>query len=245
MKKLVSLFLILVLAFFLTTALDQGLDFWHSPSQLDAFRMSNAFVQNDVLGEGGALVFGESKNLESGSANIVTSIVVDYRSFDTLGEITVLFLSALGVGLLMGSGVRTTLRSGFILKTAAKMVAPLMLLTGIYIFTHGHLTPGGGFPGGSMMATAFLLHYFGSDTVKSNLKPLKWIESTAGALYILLGLAGLFVAGSFLQNFLPTGTLGHLVSAGIIPLVYVLVGLKVGSEVSGIVADFSKTEVVS
>jgi multicomponent Na+:H+ antiporter subunit B len=44
-------------------------------------------------------------------------------------------------------------------------------------------------------------------------------------------------------NFLPTGTVGNLLSAGIIPVVYVIIGLKVGSEITGIVADMFNEEV--
>lgn len=245
MKKFISFLLILVLAFFLMSTLNSNLDFFNPPNSLDETRISNAFIQKNASGGADPVVFGESTGLEDGSANIVTSVVVDYRSFDTLGEITVLFVAALGVGLLLGAGSGTKQRSGFILKTAAKLISPLMLVTGIFIFTHGHLTPGGGFPGGSMMATAFLLSYFGSGSINTELKSLKWVESLAGVFYIVIGLIGLFVAGSFLQNYLPTGIVGNLFSAGIIPIVYVLVGLKVGSEVSGIIADFSKSEVTS
>ena len=46
----------------------------------------------------------------------------------------------------------------------------------------------------------------------------------------------------FLQNFLPSGTVGEILSAGIIPIIYVLIGLKVGSEISGIVDNFLTEE---
>ena len=52
----------------------------------------------------------------------------------------------------------------------------------------------------------------------------------------------LVVATYFLQNFLPVGTVGDLLSAGIIPIIYVLIGLKVGSEISGIVDNFLTEE---
>lgn len=107
------------------------------------------------------IIFGATDDAETGSANMVTSIVVNYRSFDTLGEVTVLFLAAVGVSILLGGEGKKKKwgKSGFILKTAAAVIFPLMLITGVYIFTHGHLTPGGGFPGGSMIASSFLLLY--------------------------------------------------------------------------------------
>ncbi len=189
--------------------------------------------------------FGIAENAETGSANMVTSIVVNYRSFDTLGEVTVLFLAAFGVSIFMGSeGKKKKLsKNGFILKTAAHIIFPIMLITGVYIFTHGHLTPGGGFPGGSMIASSFLLLYMADNKFALNLNRFKIAEGAAGTIYVLLGATGLLVGGYFLLNFLPTGTVGNLFSAGIVPIVYVLIGLKVGSEMTGVISDMMKDEV--
>lgn len=191
------------------------------------------------------VLFGKTHNAETGSANMVTSIVVNYRSFDTLGEVTVLFLAALGVSILMsGEGKKRKLRkNGYILKTAARIIFPIMLITGVYIFTHGHLTPGGGFPGGSMIASSFLLLYMADEKFALNLNSFKIVEGTAGTIYVLLGAAGLLVGGYFLLNFLPTGTVGNLFSAGLVPIIYVLIGLKVGSEITGVLSDMMKEEV--
>lgn len=191
------------------------------------------------------IIFGKTYNAETGSANMVTSIVVNYRSFDTLGEVTVLFLAALGVSILMGSESKKKKfsKNGFILKTAAHIIFPIMLITGIYIFTHGHLTPGGGFPGGSMIASSFLLLYMADEKFSLNINRFKIAEGTAGTIYVLLGAAGLLVGGYFLMNFLPTGTVGDLFSAGLVPIIYVLIGLKVGSEITGVISDMMKEEV--
>jgi len=191
------------------------------------------------------VIFGETRDAETGSANMVTSVVVNYRAFDTLGEITVLFLAAVGVSLLMGgSGKKKRLgKSGFILKTAAGILFPVMLITGIYIFTHGHLTPGGGFPGGSMIASSFLLLYLADEKFELKLKGFKVAEGVAGTLFIVIGAVGLMAGGYFLMNFLPTGTVGNLFSAGIVPIIYVLIGLKVGSEITGVLSDMMTVEV--
>jgi multicomponent Na+:H+ antiporter subunit B len=209
-------------------------------------RVSQAYIDKDVTGENPEVVYGISKDLETGSANLVTSIIVNYRSFDTLGEVTVLFLSALGVSILFGSfkgRLRSRYQPNFILRTGAKVVFPLILIMGVYIFIHGHLSPGGGFPGGSMIASAILLMYLADEAFRIRIEGFKMTEGIAGSLYVLLGLVGLTLAGYFLSNFLNTGTVGALFSAGIIPVVYVLVGLKVGSELTGIITDFLKGEV--
>ncbi|MCK5759037.1 MAG: Na(+)/H(+) antiporter subunit B [Clostridiales bacterium] len=205
----------------------------------------NADPETDNIFRPDEVLFGKTDNAETGSANMVTSIVVNYRSFDTLGEVTVLFLAAVGISIFMGDRSKNKKRkkSGFILKTAAGYIFPIMLLTGIYIFTHGHLTPGGGFPGGSMIASSFLLLYMADDKFELNLSRFKIAEGTAGTLYVLLGAAGLIIGGYFLMNFLPTGTVGDLFSAGLVPIVYVLIGLKVGSEITGVISDMTKEEV--
>jgi multicomponent Na+:H+ antiporter subunit B len=63
-----------------------------------------------------------------------------------------------------------------------------------------------------------------------------------GVLYILLGIVGLFVTGAFLENFIGNGTLGALFSAGMIPIVYCIIGLKVGSEISSVIDHFLSEE---
>ncbi|HOO43674.1 MAG TPA: cation:proton antiporter, partial [Bacillota bacterium] len=61
-------------------------------------------------------------------------------------------------------------------------------------------------------------------------------------LFVIIGLLGLVFATYFLQNFLPSGTVGDLLSAGIIPVIYILIGLKVGSEIAGIIDNFLTEE---
>ncbi len=209
-------------------------------------RISNFFIEKSVNGNAQIVEFGKSENLEAGSANYVTSIVVNYRSFDTLGEITVLFVSALGVGLLLnGKRKRQSFshQPNFILKHGARFVFAIMILFGVYMFTHGHLSPGGGFPGGGIIAAAILLLYMADNDFRVKLTALKIAEGAAGSLYIIIGLLGLFIGGYFLKNFLPTGIVGDVFSAGIIPIVYILIGLKVGSELSSIMDSFLTQEV--
>lgn len=192
-----------------------------------------------------SVVYGETKDAETGSANMVTSIVVNYRSFDTLGEVTVLFVAALGVGLLL-SGDRkrqqAAYQPSFILKQGARIVFGIMMILGVYMFTHGHLTPGGGFPGGSIIAAGILLLYISDNDFRAKIFAFKVLEGAAGSLYVVAGLLGLALGGYFLYNFLPTGVVGDLLSAGVIPIVYILIGLKVGSELSGVIAGFAAEE---
>jgi multicomponent Na+:H+ antiporter subunit B len=211
-------------------------------------RIAQAFIVKDTENVDNDLIFGESTDLESGPANIVTSIVADYRSFDTLGEVTVLFVSSLGVALLLGSGLKERIplnfKPNFMLKVGSRALFAIILMTGVYVIVHGHLTPGGGFPGGTMIASSVLLLYLADDTFRTKIKGFKVLESIAGSLYVLIGIAGLVLFDYFLVNFLDNGVLGELFSSGIIPIVYVLIGLKVGSEISGIIDNFLTEEVM-
>jgi multicomponent Na+:H+ antiporter subunit B len=69
------------------------------------------------------------------------------------------------------------------------------------------------------------------------------VESLAGVFYVAIGLAGLVWAGGFLDNrILPLGDLGALFSAGAIPAIYSLIGLKVGAELASMLASLAETQ---
>ena len=106
-----------------------------------------------------------------GGTNVVNVILVDFRGYDTFGEITVLGIAAVGVmALLQGmQGQRpgqdeqgrawSFSRSPLMLRVAAGIVLPLALVVSLYIFWRGHNLPGGGFIAGLITAVALVLHY--------------------------------------------------------------------------------------
>lgn len=189
------------------------------------------------------IIFGETSDLENGAANIVTSIVVDYRGFDTLGEVTVLFISIIGLTMLLYGAAKTRwTEPSLIVRTGARVLFPLIMVFGIYIFVHGHLTPGGGFPGGAVIASAILILLIGLRAFSPGKTTLRIVEGLAGVTYILIGIIGLTARGSFLANFLPTGTVGLLISAGFVALIYITIGVKVGAELSSAVAELKEGE---
>lgn len=244
MKKILALILLATLAFFaITLVLDNELLPEYGKADTST-KVSEKYISQSVTEDQKTVEFGKTVDTENGSANMVTPIVVIYRSFDTLGEVTVLFISALGISLLMGTTNTMIKRSnsGFILKTGSKVILPILLIVGVYVITHGHLTPGGGFQGGAMIASTVLLMIISDSEFLPNINKFKILEGVSGTAYIVIGLIGIVISGFFLKNFLPTGTIGELFSAGIIPIIYLFVGLKVGSELTSIITDFLKKE---
>lgn len=186
---------------------------------------------------------------EVGVTNLLAGILVAYRGLDTLGEVTVLFLAAAIVGLVLARGSRHSLAkherppSGELLGTGVRLLVPLVLLLGVYVVAHGHLTPGGGFQGGAILASATLLILLTNPMQRFSHALISTIESMAGIAFVLMGCFGVFLAGGFLDNrFLPLGELGRLFSGGAIPIIYAFIGLKVGAEFSSMLANLSETE---
>lgn len=125
-----------------------------------------------------------------------------------------------------------------IVKTVSSWVKILIFLFGLYIILFGHLSPGGGFAGGVILASSYVLLMlaFGRACVEKDL-PLK-VDSKLDCLGILLyafvGVLGFVFGGAFFANFLLQeeilpGEAYRLVSGGTIPLSNMAIGLKVGA----------------
>jgi multicomponent Na+:H+ antiporter subunit B len=118
-----------------------------------------------------------------------------------------------------------------IVKTITKLTVGLILLFGIYIVLHGHLSPGGGFAGGVIIALSFvhLMLAFGKDAVSPKLSKnlASNLESIGALMFLGIALIG-FWGGAFFSNILPKGEPFKLFSAGTIPLSNIAISLKVG-----------------
>ena len=119
-----------------------------------------------------------------------------------------------------------------IVKTITRLTVGIMLLYGIYIISHGHLTPGGGFAGGVIIALSFvnlMLAYGKEVTLKKLPKGVaSFFESMGAILFLGIALLG-FTGGYFFFNFIAKGEPFRLFSAGIIPLFNIAISLKVGA----------------
>ncbi|MGF6852046.1 Na(+)/H(+) antiporter subunit B [Paraburkholderia sp. CI3] len=189
--------------------------------------------------------------LELGAPNIVTGILITFRGFDTLGEVAVLFMVAASVGVLLKEESNATSAAaadesaparrpaGEIVHTGKQVLLPMILTFGGYVIVNGHLSAGGGFQGGAIVASAVMLMLLARPRSTLNVALLSVVESLAGAIYVCIGILGLVLAGGFLDpRFLPRGEFGAFFSAGAIPLISTLLGVKVGAELSVIIDRF-------
>lgn len=122
-----------------------------------------------------------------------------------------------------------------IVQVIARLLAGMLFLYGVYIVLHGHLTPGGGFAGGVLIAAAFILMSlaFGSveQSERNSYTFSSIFESLGGAVFVGLALAGYLTGQWFFSNasVYGTGTPLRLLSSGIILPANIVIGIKVGS----------------
>ncbi|MDL4842456.1 hydrogen gas-evolving membrane-bound hydrogenase subunit E [Aquibacillus rhizosphaerae] len=175
---------------------------------------------------------------ETGAINLVASVLYDYRAFDTLGEATMILTAATVLAFLVPISKATTFGTTFksIVKQTVKLILPYLAVLGTYLILFGHVSPGGGFVGGvvlSIIAILLTITYsveFSEYIVKPDQKKL--VEDIGAIGFVLLGLLGVFTGSNFLANgqaYFGTGNAGEVFSAGLIPFINVMIGLKVGA----------------
>lgn len=209
------------------------------------YPMLQNFTGNENLSELAGF-YAQPENIERvNSANLVTAVVVTYRGLDTMGEVTILFLTAAIIAFFLKkqSEVRNLRTNSEIFTTASKLLIPIIVLVGVYIFINGHLSPGGGFQGGAVIASAVILLLLAFPDKPFNHKLFGFMESVSGLVFVLLAVLGAALGSGYLDNaILPLGTFGKLLSAGAIPVIYSFVGLKVGAELSNIISEFKTAQ---
>lgn len=171
-------------------------------------------------------------------ANAVTSVVFDYRGFDTLGEELVMLAAASATAMLlreiresMVAVVVDRVRSDA-LAAAGAVGAVATFVLALQVIAHGFLTPGGGFQGGVVLSAAFAFVFlaveYGAFHRMTRSTFVEPVEGTGAAAFVGLALLSLALGLSFLQNFLPHGTFGTLTSGGSLSLVNWASALAVG-----------------
>ena len=189
----------------------------------------------DFNGEYGQILNGVA-GTERHVTNVVSSIVFDYRGFDTLGEEFILFTAVMGVALLLREArddrerPRDEVRSDAVRAVGLVLVGPTIVL-GLYIVAHGYLTPGGGFQGGVALAGGLVLLYaagrYRSYREASPQGMVDFAEGTGAGAYVAVGIAALIAGSAYLENVVDLGTKGTLAAAGTIPILNAAAGLEV------------------
>ncbi len=163
--------------------------------------ISGFYIENSVPGGGGA--------------NVVNVTLVDFRGFDTMGEISVLGIGGLGVYImLLGLRVPDRARAGrgpkltetpfpVILRTLARPLLPLSILVGVHIFLRGHNQPGGGFVAGLVFSIALALQYLSNGVHFSGARitlNYRRMIAIGMILAITTGLASIILGAGFLKS---------------------------------------------
>jgi len=178
--------------------------------------------------------------------DVVTAVNFDYRGFDTLGEEFIFFAAVVGVALILRAqhGERAEHSADYATGRAVPPTSdavrvlglgltPPTVLFGLYIVAHGHLTPGGGFQGGVVLATGVLLIYLAGEFDDLHglytETALERSEAIGAGGFIAIGLLGIAIGSALLDNVLPLGTTGSVFSAGIVPLINASVGLEIAA----------------
>jgi len=166
---------------------------------------------------------------ERHTPQVVGATTFDYRGFDTLGEEFILFAAALGAVVLLRqqrgeekdeeeehdhpADRQRRDTSDALRLLGLGLVGPLVVL-GLYVIVHGHLTPGGGFQGGVVLASAFVLvHVAGRYLILKRVRPMPLVEITeagGAAGFLLVGFGGMMAGSAFLFHFLPLGEPGKI-----------------------------------
>jgi multicomponent Na+:H+ antiporter subunit B len=198
---------------------------------------------------------------ERKATNVVAAVTFDYRGVDTMGEEFILFAAVVGVAVLLraqrdereeppdedAADRRAPGTSNAVRILGLALVGPVVLF-GLYMVAHGHLTPGGGFQGGVVLATGALLVFLSGEYVTlRRVRPVALIdlsESSGAGGYVAVGLLGLAAGAAFLQNVLPLGQPGALFSAGTILPLNLAVGLEVAGGLVLLLSEFLEQTLV-
>ena len=182
----------------------------------------------------------EQGTQETGAVNTVAGMILDYRAFDTLGESFVLFTAMCAVTILLNrSGKKRWLlqpdvvdyASDPIVAPMSRFLIPVILVFGIYILLNGHLSPGGGFSGGAILAAGLMLFamVWGDAAASAVLRPwrLQTVVLCSLGFYCLAKSYSFYTGANHLHSVISPGTPGRILSAGLILPLNVAVGFVV------------------
>jgi len=193
------------------------------------------------------LYFQTNGFLETGSLNLVTGIYLDYRLLDTLFEAGILLVAVSGVSWIAQHDhiehnplfMLDRFKIPELFVSIARVLYPIVLLFGIYVVFNGHLAPGGGFQGGSILATALLILYYIDLNKKTNLTRIFFIEKVLYLLLLLISSLSFFTRGFLFTNVV-SPDMGVAWQSVFLITLNVLIGAKVALGLTAIFIAFLK-----
>lgn len=190
---------------------------------------------------------------ETGSINLVAAVILDYRAFDTFGEATMLFTATMAVvSLLKKEEKEVTVKIGDkgndeILKVVVEIIFPFVILLGIYVVLNGHLSPGGGFSGGTILGAGLILYStaFGLEGVRKffSFKTFTRAISFSLIFYALAKGYSFITGAAHIDSAIPLGTPGNIFSGGLILPLNVAIGIVVACTIYGLYALFTQGDI--
>ena len=193
---------------------------------------------------------------ETGAVNVVAGVILDYRAFDTLGESHVLYTATTAVFILLlcltgnndeSEEDKKITQSDPLLRSTARIVVPLVIVYGIYVIFNGHLGPGGGFAGGSVIGGGLILYAlaYGFEPLDKvlNLKVFRIVVLCALCFYSFAKCYSFFCGANHLETIFKTGIPGRIFSAGLIMPLNVAVGTVVACTMYGFYSIFQRGKI--
>ena len=190
MKRLVSLALMLVLAVPILSAVAQ-LPVPGAPDAPIRTHVAQRYLERGVE--------------ETGSQNIVTGVLLEYRLFDTFGEAAVIFTALVGVLAVLSAGGRVSRSAGQrddaapgeVTRFIVTRTVPAIVVFGVYLIVAGHDSPGGAFQGGVVLGAALIAFSLGAGTERVRAlvsgRALSWMQAASMLTFLVFALTGLLL----------------------------------------------------
>jgi multicomponent Na+:H+ antiporter subunit B len=178
---------------------------------------------------------------EAGCKNVVTDIILNYRGYDTMGEVTVIFTAlCAALAILKRENFYTSFslldtspnKTSIVVRVIVSLMFPLILLFGMYVILHGEDSPGGGFQGGTVIAASLILFtlVFGFRYTLNKLSPKlrEFFENAAPLTFFLVGILGIMVGIEFLSFMLPIFSKSYQPQIARLLLSLIEIGIGIG-----------------
>lgn len=195
----------------------------------------------------GKVFFSSNGYFDTGSRNLVTAIYLDYRLFDSLFEAGILLVAVSGVLWISQHNIKEKNATFMMDKqktpelfiTFGRLLYPVMLLFGLYIILNGHRSPGGGFQGGAIIATAILILYYIDISKEIDVQTIITIEKILFLLLVSISFLSFFTRGNIMTNFIPLN--GDIAYKQIyLYLLNIIIGVKVALGLVAVFTSFLK-----